>query len=230
MRLIKTIAALMPKIPARIAVVAIVSAIACMLCSCAASPAKESASKISVDEAMGDTYQKALDAAQQKADDVKLLAIRSSSYCSDNEPSTWMYLFYSFDRAYAYTVFVSDGNAMAADSGPMSISPDEFASIPDAANITVDAPDAWKAVASALDGDSKVYTARAFLMTYIKGDDDPMQDAMKWFFSVNENDNLSAFFENSEQKQDNSAQARLFAVNCSDASVTEIDAELLATE
>ena len=112
----------------RIALGRIVATVAALclataLCACASSAAKSSASRISIGEAMGETYQAALEAAHDKAADAKLLAIRSSSYSSENAPSQWMYLFYSLDRAYAYTVFVSDGQATAADSGPMSISP-----------------------------------------------------------------------------------------------------------
>ena len=126
--------------------------------------------------------QAALEAAHGKAADAKLLAIRSSSYSSENAPSQWMYLFYSLNRAYAYTVFVSDGQATAADSGPMSISPQDFDAIPDASAITIDADDAWNAIVESMDGDGEICTARVFLMTYVKGDDDPTHDAMKWFF------------------------------------------------
>lgn len=213
-----------------IAISAIAALAACGLCSCAGSPAKESASKISVSAALGSTYQTAVDAVRQKADDAKLLAIRSSSYCSDGNPSEWMYLFYSFNKAYAYTAFVSNGEATVADSGPMAISSEEFAAIPDSDAIAVDAPDAWKAVVSALDGEGKIYTTRIFLMTFITEDSDPTQDAMQWFFSVNEGDNLSSFFEGNSMQTDDNCQARLFSVNSSDASVKEEDASLLATE
>ncbi|WP_302853176.1 hypothetical protein [uncultured Slackia sp.] len=178
---------------------------------------------------MGETYQAALEAAHDKAADAKLLAIRSSSYSSENAPSQWMYLFYSLDRAYAYTVFVSDGQATAADSGPMSISPQDFDAIPDTSKIVIDANDAWNAIVESMDGDGEICTARVFLMTYVKGDDDPTHDAMKWFFSLNEGDNLASLFDNGQDKPDNTP-ARLFAVDCANASVEELDAGELAAE
>lgn len=212
-------------------IVAIVAAVclATALCACANSAAKSSASRISIGEAMGETYQTALEAAHDKAADAKLLAIRSSSYSSENAPSQWMYLFYSLDRAYAYTVFVSDGQATAADSGPMSISPQDFDAIPDTSKIMIDANDAWNAIVESMDGDGEICTARVFLMTYVKGDNDPTHDAMKWFFSLNENDNLASLFDNGQDKSDN-APARLFTVDCANASVEELDAGELAAE
>ena len=178
---------------------------------------------------MGETYQAALEAAHDKAADAKLLAIRSSSYSSEDAPSQWMYLFYSLDRAYAYTVFVSDGQATAADSGPMSISPQDFDAIPDASAITIDANDAWNTIVESMDGNGEICTARIFLMTYVKGDEDPTHDAMKWFFSLNESDNLTSLFDNGQNKPDN-APARLFAVDCANTSVEELDAGELAAE
>ena len=201
-----------------------------MLYACANSPAKDSASSIAMKDALGDTYQKALESVQTKAPDAKLLAIRSSSYSDENSASEWMYLFYSFDRAYAYTVFATDGDTTVADSGPMSISADDFEAIPDASTITVDAPNAWNCVTDSIDGDGRVYTARAFLMTYVDGDDDPTRDAMKWFFSINQADNLSSFFEKSDENSNNAAPARLFSVDCMNSSVSELDAESLDTE
>ncbi|MDR3899932.1 MAG: hypothetical protein Q3X49_02370 [Slackia sp.] len=218
----------------RIALGRIVATVAALclataLCACAGSAAKSSASKISVNEAMGETYQAALEAAHDKAADAKLLAIRSSSYSSEDAPSQWMYLFYSLDRAYAYTVFVSDGQATVADSGPMSISPQDFDAIPDASAIRIDADDAWNTIVESMDGDDEICTARIFLMTYIKGDEDPTHDAMKWFFSLNESDNLASLFGNGQNKPDNTP-ALLFAVDCGSASVEELDASELATE
>lgn len=218
----------------RIALERIVATIAALclataLCACAGSAAKSSASKISVSKAMGETYQAALEAAHDKAADAKLLAIRSSSYSSEDAPSQWMYLFYSLDRAYAYTVFVSDGQATAADSGPMSISPQDFDAIPDASAITIDANDAWNAIVESMDGNGEICTARIFLMAYVKGDEDPTHDAMKWFFSLNESDNLTSLFDNGQNKPDN-APARLFAVDCANTSVEELDAGELAAE
>lgn len=218
----------------RIALERIVATVAALclataLCACAGSAAKSSASKISVSKAMGETYQAALEAVHDKAADAKLLAIRSSSYSSEDAPSQWMYLFYSLDRAYAYTVFVSDGQATAADSGPMSISPQDFDAIPDASAITIDANDAWNAIVESMDGNGEICTARIFLMTYVKGDEDPTHDAMKWFFSLNESDNLTSLFDNGQNKPDN-APARLFAVDCANTSVKELDAGELAAE
>ena len=218
----------------RIALERIVATVAALclataLCACVGSAAKNSASKISVSKAMGETYQAALEAAHDKAADAKLLAIRSSSYSSEDAPSQWMYLFYSLDRAYAYTVFVSDGQATAADSGPMSISPQDFDAIPDASAITIDANDAWNAIVESMDGNGEICTARIFLMTYVKGDEDPTHDAMKWFFSLNESDNLTSLFDNGQNKPDN-APARLFAVDCANTSVEELDAGELAAE
>ena len=218
----------------RIALERIVATVAALclataLCACAGSAAKSSASKISVSKAMGETYQAALEAAHDKAADAKLLAIRSSSYSSEDAPSQWMYLVYSLDRAYAYTVFVSDGQATAADSGPMSISPQDFNAIPDASAITIDANDAWNAIVESMDGNGEICTARIFLMTYVKGDEDPTHDAMKWFFSLNESDNLTSLFDNGQNKPDN-APARLFAVDCANTSVEELDAGELAAE
>ncbi len=110
----------------------------------------------------------------------------------------------------------------------VNIAPD-FDAIPDTSKIVIDANDAWNAIVESMDGDGEICTARVFLMTYVKGDDDPTHDAMKWFFSLNEGDNLTSLFDNGQDKPDNTP-ARLFAVDCANASVEELDAGELAAE
>lgn len=152
------------------------------------SVATTSAETISFLPACGDDYQTALAAVHEKADDAKLLAIRTSTYCDSDAASNWMYLFYSWKRASAYTVFMINGEANVADMGGMAYNQTDFDAVPDLEGITYDADAAYEELLKNLEGDERLVTCRSYLMTYIAEDDDPTADSFKWFFSFNEED------------------------------------------
>lgn len=178
----------------------VVACAACVLGGCSSNAkATEAADQISIHAALGDSYDAALAAVQEKASDAKLLAVRMSSEASDEGTPEWMYLFISRVRVCAYTVFVSNGEAIAAEYAQMSFAQEEFDAIPDPSAIAVDADKAYELIKENLAADQIPQDVSVWLMTFVKEDPDPTEYAMKWVFSFNE---AAAQDEESEEGED----------------------------
>ena len=157
------------------------------VCGCdAGAKAKEAADDIAIQPAMGESYEAALAAVQEKASDAKLLAVRLSAAADSSTAPEWMYLFISHTRVCAYTVFMSEGQATAAEYAQMSFTEDEFNAIPDPSVMQIDADQAYDLVKDTLAPDQVAEDVSIWLMTYVKEDADPTEYAMKWVFSFNE--------------------------------------------
>ena len=163
------------------------------LCGCAAepelSPAAQSASKISFEPAFESDYAVAREAVLQKADDAKLLAVRSSTFSQAHLTPDWSFLFYSRQRVSAYTVQVTDGVAKVIDSPGITMLQEEYDAIPDPDLAILDADAAYQQAVSQLDGTGEYATCRASLVT-CDFEDDSSAQAFVWYFAFNEEEDL----------------------------------------
>lgn len=170
-----------------VALLALVVAALCLFAGCASlSPAAESAQRIVFPPAFKGDYELAWEAARERADDAKLLAVQTTTYSQAGAPSNWTFLFVSRQRASAYTVEIAAGTATVTDNPAVSLSQEDFDAIPTSSAIVFDAEEAFQLVVDQLSGDGKFFTARAYLMTYAVGDEDPSADTYVWFFSMND--------------------------------------------
>ena len=159
------------------------------LCACGASEIQSSASEIAPPAALADDCDAALAAVREKADDAKLVAVRSSADASAQEDMTWMYLFASAERAYSYTAFVADGEATAADYATASYAESDMQEIPDPGSIAFDAPEAYAKAVESLTGDGKIAVCSAFMILHDKSDEaDPAP--LVWRFTFNDPESL----------------------------------------
>ena len=197
-----------------------------LLAGCSESKAASSAKQILFDAAFSNDYQAALDEARNKADDAKFIAVRTSSYGYAQSSSSWMYLFYSWTDATAYTVFVVDGVATAGETGNLPFTQDDLNAVPDASELTYDADAAYDLLVKSLEGDSEFLTCRAYLMAYAEGEDDPTADAMKWFFSFNEEADVADLMADKEVESkvdpDASYSPRAFTVDATTGEIEEL--------
>lgn len=185
-----------------------------------ASPARTSACALVFSPALGESYEAACAAAAEKADDAKLMAVRSTSFSfADAEPG-WMYLFYSWERACAYTVFVAGTTATAGETGNLAITQEEFDALPDAGVLTWDADAAYRQITNVLEGDEEFLTCRAYLMTY----DETSEDALVWFFSFNEADDVASYLGEVEAASP-IAPAQVWAVDAQSGEATRVSVE-----
>ena len=200
--------------------------LACLLGGCAQqSAAASSAGKLSFAPACADSYQAALAAAQEEASDAKLVAMRTSSYALEGSTPSWMYLFYSWERASSFTVFITGDQASVGASGNLPFTQDDFAAIPDASEIVYDADAAYEELLKAIEGEWQLVTCRAYLMTYAEGDADPTADSLKWFFSFNEADDVADASSSSAENETSSQTAgepRAFSVDARTGEVAEL--------
>lgn len=213
------------KIVVGICLAACLTLCAVALSGCSQSAAAQSAQKIAFKAACADEYQAALDAVREQADDAKLIAIRTSAYAFEGSTPNWMYLFYSWKHANSYTVFVVDGTATVGETGKLSFTQDDFEAVPDVTGLAYDVDAAYKLLTESIEGDGKLATCRAYLMTFVEGDEDPTADAMKWFFSFNEPDDAADLKEDETTQESGATQdlePRAFTVDASTGEVTEL--------
>lgn len=149
------------------------------------SVSEESASYMSYDAAFTQDYTTALQAAQMRAEDVKLLGIRSDDFTLPGSKTSWIFLFYSWDRCSAYTVTVTNGKAKVRDNPGLSMLRSSFDTILDLSQIAYDADDAYAAVLRCVEGTGKLITCRAYIAAYV-GEDEGGVPAGKWVFNFND--------------------------------------------
>lgn len=195
--------------------------VALTLTACAKqSPAAKSASDMSYAPAFGQDYLIAQEAVNARADDAKLLALQSTDFSMSGSSASWMFLFYSWQRSSAYTVFVADGQATVADVPDASMARSEYEAIPDTAGTVVyDADQAYQLAVDGLKGEDRLITCRAFLMTYVARDEDPTVSANKWYFSFNENQDVR---DATVDKTESISEPRLLAVDATTGQVSEV--------
>ena len=196
-------AAIAQAAPTRVVALATPSALAVSLAltlagclvGCNSQPtAQSSASRITFENALGADYETALAAAVERADDAKLLAVSSETFSQAHFPSSWMFLFYSWKRASAYTVHMTDGQATVTDNPGFSLTQEDFGAIADPAGVDWDCERAYNQAIEQLDDQGEYLTCRAYLMTYVPEDDDPEADALKWFFVFNDEQDLRSIY------------------------------------
>ena len=151
-----------------------------------ASVSQESASYMSYDAAFAQDYPVALEAARLRAEDVKLIAVKSDDFTLPGSKTSWVFLFFSLDRVSAYTVTVVDGKAKVRDNPGMSMLRSSFESIPDISDMAYDADEAYKAVVRCIEGTGKIITCRAYIAAYVGDDDSGSIPAGKWVFIFND--------------------------------------------
>lgn len=167
------------------AMAVVLALVACCSAGCSPAPSMgESARVIACEPALGDGYDRAYAAIAEKASDAQLVAVRSSTYASAGNASEWMYLFYSWDRARAYTAFVVDGEAVAGEYAGMAFTQDDLAEAPGAADVAIDADEAYSIAVDSLGGDGSVYAWRAYLVLFTE-EGDASEDDMSWVFQFN---------------------------------------------
>lgn len=202
---------------------------ATLLAGCIESKASSSAKQISFNAAFSENYQAALEEARSQADDVKFIAVRTSSYGFAGSSPSWMYLFYSWKDATAYTVFVVDGVATAGETGALSFTQGDLDAVPDISGITYDANAAYELLTESLEGDGELLTCRSYLMAYAEGEEDPTADAMKWFFSFNEEADIEDLAAESAAESDENSEAdrspRAFTVDAMTGEIEELSQE-----
>ena len=77
----------------------------------------------------------------------------------------------------------------------------------------------------AIEGEEELSTCRAYLMTYVKGDDDPTADALKWFFVFNEPDDIGAVgVEGNQGVNGGSTESLVYAVDAQTGDVVNCGA------
>lgn len=190
---------------------ALAMALAGCLSACASqSTAASSASRIAFEPAFGTDYEIARDAVSQRAEDARLLAVSSSDLSQAHFTPGWSYLFYSWQRASAYTVFVADGQATIADNPGLSFSQDDFDAVPEPADIAWDSDAAYDSVVKQLDGEGEYLTCRAYLTTYAPDSADGAIGAFEWIFSLNDEGDLRSVYLNPDAEI---APAAMFSVD-----------------
>lgn len=173
------------------AALAFVASIA--LTSCANVP------KISLEPALKDTYDIALEAALAKSDDCVLVAIQSTTSVTSEIEPTWMYLFFSQSRNYLYTVFPGE-NPVAANYAPASLTQEAYLALPRLNGTELDAQEALALVEKQLQKNGLSYrSVKATLVMYFIGDNAPTNQTMRWYFDFN----LAEIDPESEQAEPN---------------------------
>lgn len=204
----------------RIALAGLAILVLCCALGCASrSPAAESAARIPFDPAFAEAYEKASEAVGDNADDVKLLAVQSSTFSQAHFAPSWTFLFCSWQRVSAYTVEVVDGEARVVDNPGVSFTQDLFEAAPDDLEVVVDADEAYGIVLGTIDGEGTYLTCRAYLMTFVPEGEDSADDEMVWFFSFNETDDLK---EISIDPDENLAPAATYGVDARTGDVRKI--------
>ena len=184
------------------------------------SVAAQSAADMSFTAAMSQDYPIAAEAISQRAEDAKLLAIQSTTYAMPGSGTGWTFLFYSWQRASAYTVTVSHGEASVTDMPTVTLSKSDYDAIPQEPSLAIDADQAYQALLADLEGTGKLITCRAFLMTYVVEDSDPTASANIWFFSFNEESDVR---EAALDKSGEISPQRIIAVDAGTGQVTQTD-------
>lgn len=200
--------------------------LSCLLFGCSAStPLQESARSIVCTPAFGEDYGKVQAAVAEKTADAQLIAVRSSSYAAADDASEWMYLYYSWDRSCAYTVFVLDGQAVAGEYATMAFTQGDLAAAPAVGDIAIDADAAYAAAVEALDGEDSVYVWRAYLMLCTEGADDSSEDVMQWVFQFNGKGDQEEFETVAEKACEDAASPFALCVDARTGEVRMMDAE-----
>lgn len=210
------IATALPGSAVRIVSAVLATALALVGClsACASqSPATSSASRIAFEAAFDTDYEIARDAVAQRAEDAKLLAVSSTDFSQAHFAPGWSFLFYSWQRASAYTVFVADGQATIADNPGLSVSQDDFDAIPKPTSIVWDADAAYGSVIEQLDGQGEYLTCRAYLTFASSDGDGKGQNTFEWVFSLNEEQDLRSIYLDPDAEI---APATTFSVDASD--------------
>lgn len=193
-----------------------------LLSSCLApSVSRESASHMSYDPAFTQSYVAAQEAVSLKAEDAKLLAIQSDDFTLPGSKTSWVYLFYSWDRSSAYTVTVANGSAKVTDNPGMSLAKTNFEAIPDISDSAFDADAAYRAVTEQLDGTGKLITCRAYIVSYAGESESATMPPCTWVFSFNQAEDVR---EAALDKTGEISPQRVFAVDAYSCEVSEIAA------
>lgn len=140
------------------------------------------AESIVVPPALDEAFDKAYAAVKERAEDAKLVAIRSSSSFSPGFEPEWMYLFVSRTSVCYYTAFIQDGEPVVADYARVSYSEDEMEAIPPALDIVFDANEAYATVVGTLSPDQIPAACSVYLMMYLSEAEGGNDNALKWFF------------------------------------------------
>ncbi|WP_172623362.1 hypothetical protein [Arabiibacter massiliensis] len=126
-----------------------------------------------------------MDAMRQEAPDAVLLAVRTSTVVEPETRCSWSYLFGSEGEGCAYTAFTSEGKAYPAYLGVYEIDDEEWASIPPADEVGVDADQALSLALDAWGGEEAAENCYVYLLTHIAENEDPSAGTMKWYVEIN---------------------------------------------
>lgn len=134
----------------------------------------------------GDGFEMAKQAVAGEASDAVLIAARLTKPLAPEAPAddaAWMYLFASKGSSMSYTVFPGDEQPLAAAFEPYALTEAQWASVPPVEQVALDADAAYGKLADLYAEElSDKDDCLVYLMTYVAEDEDPLADAMKWFF------------------------------------------------
>ncbi len=141
-------------------------------------------------EALGDSYERALEAMAERVDDPVLLAVQCKTTQVGEDP-TWTYLFGSKSMSFMYSVTpdAESGEYSASTYGRLEWAEKSWESIPEPDSVTVSSSDALRAVAEAC-ADDPMRSYSANLVMFLSGDGsaDTSTSPMKWEVIVNPSD------------------------------------------
>lgn len=140
-------------------------------------------------DALGDSYEQALEKAREGAGDVVLLSVRTSDYVTaESDGAHWMYLFGSPSQECSYTVFVSEDFVTCGEYCTVDFDEEDWAEIHDVSEVSVDAPSAYESVIEqCYEGErNRPYSLG---LTLYRADDDNALFPLYWYvYTVSEDE------------------------------------------
>ena len=145
----------------------------------------KSAEKIEIAPALGERYDAARELAEKVSPDSKLLVVSQVRQAEEDVIPAWQYSFVSWEYAQVFQVVFKNNAPQLGTTNNSDFTREELDAIPNTDEIKIDADEAYDLVVDQLSDDEIVESCFVYLMTYVKEDADPLEDAMCWFFVFN---------------------------------------------
>lgn len=140
-----------------------------------------------VGDALGETYQQALEKAQEIAPDAMLFALRSSHAIRSGEAIVWDYMFASQKELRYYIAFTGDVVSVS-EMGKCTMKFAEWENVPPADAVKVDAAAAFESICTAATAMAEPTDLYAYLILYSEEADTGAEaysyidEPMNWYF------------------------------------------------
>lgn len=144
-------------------------------------------SRFIVPDALGDTYQQALQKAQEAAPDALLFALRFSHVVTPGQAVNWDYMFASQKELKYYIVFTGDVTSVS-ELGDCTMKFAEWENVPSVDAITVDAAAAYQNVSEIASSMAEPDNLYAYLILYSEAADTAateysyVDEPLNWYF------------------------------------------------